>query len=79
MPKLKISEQEQKDRAFVGLLKLKMELEGYSRQQDLAERLNINRSTLSCKINNPDTFTRRELRRLFQVLKFTAEEKARVI
>ena len=79
MPKLKISEQEQKDRAFVGLIKLKMELEGYPRQQDLAERLNINRSTLSYKINNPDAFTRRELRRLFQVLKFTPEDKARVI
>ena len=53
-------------------------LYGYSKPE-LAVMLSMSTASLYNKLNNPDKFTLREIRRLFDVLKFKQEEKLDVI
>lgn len=79
MPKLKESEQEKRDKMFKALLAKNMTLCGYIYIKDLAPKMYMHINTLSYKLNDPDKFTRKELSRLFSLLKFTAEEKGQVV
>jgi len=78
MPKLKERPEVTQDKLFRGLISKYMIISGYD-VQELADKLHIHRVTLHRKLKNPDSFTRGELRRLFQILKFTDEEKGLVM
>lgn len=51
---------------------------GYSKKE-LAIKLCMSTSSLYSKINDPNKFTLKELRGLFEVLRFTQEDKLAVI
>ncbi len=78
MPKLRVSDKELLDREFRGARKLQMERHDIDKPT-LAEYLNITERTLRYKWDNPDMFTCRELRQLFKVLKFDANQKSSVM
>lgn len=79
MPKIFLTENQKRDDAFVRLVKSHMAQEGVFELYKLADRLKIKRSTLSSKMNNPDTFKKGELRMLCKTLKIAPEEIATVI
>lgn len=79
MPRLKERPEVTQDKQFCGKVAEKMILYGYDTKEDLAERLGINRKTLRYKLADPDKFNRKELRQLFRILKFSAEEKGMVM
>lgn len=79
MPKLKERPESKQDKLFQALLSKNMKICGYDRIEDVAERLQIHKVTLGYKVRDPDKFTRRELRRLFSILKFSQEEKSQVM
>jgi hypothetical protein len=79
MPKLKESPEEKQDKLFRGLVAKNMTLCGISHNNELAPKMHMHEQTFNYKMNAPDKFTRKELRRLFSVLKFTEEEKGSII
>ncbi|WP_206460210.1 hypothetical protein [Anaerovorax sp. IOR16] len=79
MPKLKERPEVTQDKQLQGKIAEKMVINGIDTQNELAERLGIHRTTLICKLADPDKFSRRELRRLFTILKFSDEEKGAVM
>lgn len=56
----------------------KLILYGYNKHE-LAILIGFSHASLYKKLNDPEGFTLKELRRLFTVLKFTDEEKLNVI
>ncbi len=78
MPKLKERPEVAQDKLFKGLISKYMTIGGYE-VQELADKLRIHRVTLHRKLEEPDRFTREELRQLFQILKFSPEEKSMVM
>lgn len=48
-------------------------------KSDLALKLFMSKASIYNKLNDPDSFTFKELKLLFQVLKFTQDEILRVI
>lgn len=78
MPKLKESEDEKTDKLFKGIVAKNMVLCGYHTNKDLAPKMYMHINTLNYKMNDPDRFDRKELKRLFRLLKFSEEEKAQV-
>lgn len=79
MPKLKDSPEEKQDKLFKALVAKNMALYGCKNNRELAARLHIGEKAFYLKIKDPDRFTRKELRRLFTLLKFTEEEKGMVV
>lgn len=79
MPKLKKSEMDKKNEMLIMLIKKNMVVTGIDYAQDLAEIIGINRCTLSQKMKHPERFTRQELMRIFEILKFSPEEKVEVM
>lgn len=79
MPKLKERPEEAQDRMFRALVAKNMELCGIHEQKELATRIGIGETAMVYKMQEPDKFRRKELRRIFQVLKFTEEEKGQVV
>ncbi|WP_206460393.1 helix-turn-helix domain-containing protein [Anaerovorax sp. IOR16] len=79
MPKLKEHPEIMQDKQLRGKVAEKMSVLGYDNKADVAERLGINPRTFYYKLADPDKFSRRELRRLFQILKFSDEEKSAVV
>ncbi len=79
MPKLKDSQEEKQDKLFKALIAKNMALCGYGHNNELAPKMYMHERTFNYKLVNPDKFTRKELRRLFYLLKFTEEEKGQVI
>ncbi len=79
MPKLRDTQEERQDKLFKALVAKNMMLCGCKNNRELAARLHIGEKAFYLKIKNPDRFTRKELRRLFSLLKFTEEEKGQVI
>lgn len=75
MPRIKKDERQKKDDMFRALVAKNMVLYGYASAKDLAPAIRCSRSTLLNKLNDPDKFTRGELRRLFDALHLTAEER----
>ncbi len=79
MPKLKDSPEVAQDKLFKALVAKNMTLCGYNHNNELAPRMYMHERTFNYKLVNPDKFTRKELRRLFSLLKFTEQEKGMVI
>lgn len=79
MPKLREPPETKQDKLFLALIEKNKVLCGIYEDQELAARLGIDRKTMRNKLREPDRFTRRELRRLFNILRFTEEEKSLVV
>ena len=79
MPRLKESQEQKQDILFKALIAKNMTLCGIKYNNDLAIKMHMGRKALGYKLEDPDKFTRKELRRLFLLLKFTEEEKGKVI
>ncbi len=78
MPKLKESEELQKDRLTRAYIAKNMELYGLNDEQ-IAIKLRCTKRTFQNKKKRPGTFTLGELRRLATVIKFSDEEKALIM
>ena len=79
MPKVKEPITEKQDKLFKGLVAKNMVMCGYSHNNELAPKMHMHQKTFNYKLDDPDRFTRKELRRLFTILKFSEEEKGAVI
>jgi hypothetical protein len=79
VPKLRNSDEEKQDMLFKALVAKNMTLCGCKNNRELAARLHIGEKSFYLKIKDPDKFTRKELRRLFAILKFSEEEKGQVV
>lgn len=78
MPKLKETDEQQKDQLTRAYIAKNMELYSLTDEQ-VAIKLRCVKRSFQNKKKNPDTFTRKELRILCKTLKFTDEEKALII
>ncbi len=78
MPKLKESEEQQKDRLTRAYIAKNMELYGLSDEQ-IAAKLMCTKRTFQNKKKRPGTFTLGELRRLCTAIKISDEEKALIV
>lgn len=79
MAKLRKSAHEKQDVLFQALIDKNMRLYGFEKMKDVADILGIDRRTFGYKYACPDKFTRAELRRLCQVLKFSPEERSCIL
>jgi len=71
-------ERKRKHEWFLRRIAIKMIEWNYDKKQ-LAILLNLSLASLYNRLNNPDTFTYKELQNLFYYLKFTIEEQAQAI
>ena len=78
MPKLKETDEQQKDRLTRAIIAKNMELYGLSEEQ-VAVKLRFAKRTFQNKRKRPGTFTLEELRRLGTALKLSDEEKALIM
>jgi hypothetical protein len=78
MPKLKESEELQKDRLTRAYIAKNMELYNLSEEQ-IAIKLRCSKRTFQNKRKRPETFTLKELRNLCSAIKFSNEEKALIM
>ena len=78
MPKLRESKDDIRDKEFRGLIKYKQEKYGID-HDELALRLHMDPSTLRRQIKDPNKFRIGATRTLFEVLRFTEEEKNKVM
>lgn len=78
MPKLKESEEEQKNNITRAYIAKNMALYNLSDDQ-IATKLRCTKRTFQNKKKRPETFTLGELRKLCIVMKLSAEEKALII
>lgn len=74
MPKVKVSEIEEKNRHVRACIAKNMELYGL-KDEDVAIKLCCTKRTFQNKKKRPETFTLGELRKLSATLKFSEEEK----
>jgi hypothetical protein len=79
VPRLRDSDELKQDKLFKALVAKNMTLSGYSFNNELAPKMHMHERTFNYKIQEPDRFTRKELRLLFRILKFSNEEKSQVI
>lgn len=78
MPKLKESDEEQKNRLTRAYIAKNMELYDLSDEQ-IAVKLRCTKRTFQNKKKRPETFTLGELRKLCIVIKLTDEEKSLIL
>lgn len=78
MPKLKESEEEQKDRITRAYIAKNMELYNLS-DEEVAIKLRCTKRTFQNKKKHPDTFSLGELRKLCSVIKLSNEEKSLIM
>lgn len=78
MPKLKESEEEQKNRLTRAYIAKNMELYSLNDEQ-IAIKLRCTKRTFQNKKRRPETFTLQELRKLCVVIKLSNEEKAEIL
>ena len=78
MPKLKGSDEEQKNRLTRAYIAKNMELYDLSDEQ-IAVKLRCTKRTFQNKKKRPETFTLGELRKLCIVIKLTDEEKSLIL
>lgn len=74
MPKLKISESEQRKRTAGGIIEKRMRQSGYD-VDSLAVRMHFCTQTMRNKLNRPETFTLGELWQLCDILKVNDLER----
>ena len=60
------------------IIAYKLKIYGYTKQE-LAVMLSMCPASLYNKLNKPDSFTVKELRKLFEIFSFTQEEKLNII
>lgn len=77
MPKLKPSKAEMQDRTLVGSIENRMRIQGTDKK-GTAKQAGIAESTFYHRLNHPETFTLREIRRIFTVLHYPDDEKERM-
>ena len=77
MPRIAICEDERKNRILRGGIKNAQELQGI-KVSKMSKLTGIPESTLYAKIREPSSFTIRELRLVYGVLKIPEEEKERL-
>lgn len=70
MPRLKMSEKQQRDQEVKALILKNATYLGMKGNKEIAERIGVSESTLVRKLKHPDSFTLREINRLAKVLKF---------
>lgn len=78
MPKLKETENQLKDNLTRAYIAKNQALYNLTDEQ-VALKIGRTKRSYQGKKKNPDTFTRKELRILCKILKFTDEEKAAII
>ncbi|SES69394.1 hypothetical protein [[Clostridium] polysaccharolyticum] len=78
MPKIKLSEQEEKDRRARACIAKNMELNGLN-DESVAIKLHVTKRTFQNKKKRPGTFTLAELRKLSEVFKLSDEDKLQLI
>lgn len=85
MPKLKMTTAQKKaeaislkDRTLTAILKKNMELQGMQRK-DLAEVIQMPRTTLDKRMREPQTIRRGELMAMFEALAVSEEDKRAVL
>jgi hypothetical protein len=78
VPKLKESEEIQKDRLTRAYIAKNMELYNLNDEQ-VATKLRCTKRTFQNKKKRPETFTLGELRKLCTVIKLSTEEKALIL
>jgi len=78
VPRVKISEIEEKNRVVKSIIAKNMELHGMT-DEDVAAKLHCTKRTFQNKKKRPETFVLSELRKLSITLKFSDEEKAMLI
>lgn len=78
MPKLRISDTQQKDILTRAFIAKNMELYNMNDDQ-IALKLNCTKRTFQNKKKRPETFTLRELRKLSALIKLTDEEKTLIM
>lgn len=78
MPKIKESDEEQKNRLTRAYIAKNMELYGLSDEQ-IAAKLRCTKRTFQNKRRRPETFTLKELRKLCIVIKLNDEEKSLIM
>lgn len=71
-------ERKRKHEWFVKRISIKM-IEWNYDKKELAVLLHISLSSFYNRLNNPDTFTYKEIQSIFYYLKFTPEEQSKAI
>ncbi len=74
MPKIYLTEQAKHDELLLGNIRAQ-QARLRLRNQDVAQKMGINRNTYGRRLKCPGTFTRDELNRLFSILRFTDEQR----
>lgn len=78
MPRVRLSETEEKARLVKGLI-LKNQAMLKMSDEEVAKKIAITKRTYQNKKNNPSTFKLGELWRTCKVLRFTEEEKEKIL
>ncbi len=78
MPKIKLSEQEEKDRRARACIAKNMELNGLN-DESVAIKLRVTKRTFQNKKKRPGTFTLTELRKLVDILKISESDRLELV
>ena len=79
MPKVYLTKDDKLDEDFRRLIRVGMARQGIDTQKELARKMRCSDETMSYRLRNPDSFSRRELRHICKILKIAPEELAEVI
>ncbi len=75
MPRLKLSSMDARHTRFRAAVQHQMVLYGIDTLMDLEKRCGMAHTTMARRMKNPDTFSNGELRKLYNVLRFTDEQR----
>ena len=78
MPKIKLSEQEEKNRKVRACIAKHMELNGLD-DETVAIKLHVTKRTFQNKKKRPGTFTLTELRKLVDILKISESDRLELV
>lgn len=78
MPRVKLSEFEEKDRLVQGLIAKNQTFLKLS-DEDVAKKVSLSKRTYQNKKNRPRTFNLHELRRVCKILGFSEDEKSQIL
>lgn len=78
MPRIPPSENEMKNRILIGSIENRMRIMGYDKRE-VAKKSGFAESTFYYRLRQPETFSLRELRVVFKVLRYPAEEAEKIL
>lgn len=78
MPRIPPSENEMRNRILIGSMENRMRIMGYEKRE-VARKSGMADSTFYYRLNHPETFSLRELRVIFKVLKYPGEEAEKIL